>query len=452
MVNIPFPEGYTGIDDLPKRREMLINLMNINGSLVRTPGIATIGVSGGTGCRGAANWYYDGRAYYVIGTTLFRLESNLTFSNLGTIAGTEDVLIIGEQTELLILVKGGNSYTFSTGDVLTQITNPNFSSSVSAAFIDGITVYIPADGSPAFYSDVDDAATIQAGSFFDAEQLPDINKYVINYKNNIIVFGSESGEIFRTTGNETAPFQRAGNTRFEVGYVSAMSKYQDTYVFIGRQQDLGYAIYAIIGEGRVQKISNQAINEDLEDLTKAQIEAARANRFEWYGIDCVAFTIADRTYMYYDGKWTFLDSTLNGDETGAWRVNGICFSYGEYYVADTSSSSVGILSDIPSEYDQPIEAQIDTFARSSRGSFAEFGYLEVDCLTGQNGTSIGLSLSHDGRTKSDYLYESLGASGDYSKRVKWEPPGGLGYIENYLGISLRVTGEVKFSADSLTIE
>ncbi len=448
-INVPIPRSYRGIDDLPKQREVLINLFETESALVRTPGIDAVITAAGDGCRGATTWFLNGKPYFVQGTTLYRLNPDETRTNLGTIAGTADVVFSGGQRELVIVAKGGSGYTYDENNGLQAIDSPNYLASDSVAFVDGRHVFVPSDGSEAFWTDIDDARTIETTYIFNAEELPDKNIHVINLKNLVVMFGQESIEFFRPVDNVTLPFSRLSGTRIDTGYVSGGTKYRSAYVFIGRDSQQSYAIFAMEGQGQPIQISNAAVTEDLNEYTQAQIEAARVNRFKWLDKEFVAWTIGDRTYCFVDGNWIFLDSDLNGSEAGAWRVNGIAFAYGRYYVGDSETNNIGKLTSSPSEYGDSVEYQLNTFLRSQRGSFLRPRGLEIEVLTGQDSSTIGLSLTKDNRVFGDYFYRALGNTGDYQKRVRWF--GGLGQYENFMGISLRGTGQVNFSMESIVV-
>jgi hypothetical protein len=61
---------------------------------------------------------------------------------------------------------------------------------------------------PAAYSEVDNPNNIDPLNFFDAEELPDLNRVTINIANNLYIGGTESFEIYRSSGDVTAPFIR----------------------------------------------------------------------------------------------------------------------------------------------------------------------------------------------------------------------------------------------------
>lgn len=450
MPIVNLPTGYQGIDELPKQRELLLNLYNTGTGIVRTPGVTSLITSAGDPCRGADTWAVDGAAYFVIGTTLYKLNSDETRTSLGTIPGTEPVIFSGGQVQLVIMVVGGQAFTYDASNGLEQIVNANFLPSVSVDFIDGRHVFVPADGSPAIYSEVDDAGTFDPLAFFDAEELPDINQYLINVRNQLFIMGTESTEIFNTTGEADAPFSRRSGSRIDFGYVAGAVRYKNTFCFIGRARSQAPDIYMMV-TGDATPITNPAVVEDLLSYTKAQLQECKANRFKFNGLEFITFTFYNRTYAFCEGNWVVLDSNLNGSSAGPWRVNGIAYAYGKYYVGDLDSANIGILADVPSEYGGNTEYQIDTWLRTDRGTFMRPKMLEAEVLTGQNGTTIGLSLSRDGRIKSDYHYRNLGSTGNYQRRVTWRPSGGLGRYESFMGISLRGTGQVKFGAEAIAV-
>lgn len=453
-INVPLPNGYMGLDDLPKQRENLINLANIGGSLMRTPGIAhyTGDSTATAGCRGAASWGVTGNAYFVLGSQLYEKTPTELRPITSHIGGTGRCHMVGGQLYLVIVAEDADAFTYDPAtDTVSPIVTSTYKASQSVDHIDGRFVYVPRDGSPAFYSEVDDPTNINALSFFDAEEVPDDNKYVINVRNMLFLMGEYTTEVFTSTGDVTAPFARRNGSRIDYGYISGALRHDNTFTFIGRQRDQSPAIYAM-GTGSAEQISNDAVTEDLNNNhTYEELQDAVANRFKWYGKDFLCWTIGDKTYAYCEGQWLFLDSELNGSESGRWQANGVVHIHGNYYTGSLANNRFGYLSDTPSEYGQSVEYQFDTFARAERGAFMRPSYVEVDALTGQNATTIGLSLSRDGRVKGDYFYRSLGATGRYQRRMMWQPPGGLGEYESFMGISIRGTGQVLFSAEGLYV-
>ena len=450
MPTIPLPRGIKGLSSVPKSREYLINLMWCNEAIIRTPGIDEFATGVGA-CRGNVEWYADNKAYFVSGTSLLRVEANGVTTNLGTVEGTAPVVFSQGQVNLVMVVQGGKGYRYNSAEGLVEITDSDYLPSVSVDFMDGRHVFIPADGSPAFYSDIDAAGSINPLSFFDAEELPDENRAVINLNNQLYILGEQSLEVFRTNVDPDLVFTRREGARVDVGYIGGLTRFSTTAAFIGRRRDEGARIYAI-SSGDAPAISTPAIDELLnEHYTLDELKACVTVRYEWKGKEVMAFNLARHTLAFSDGVWFYQDSNLNGSEVGPWRVSAICHAYGKFLVGDSLSGKIGVLGDYPSEYGEDIEFEIKTFARGERESYFHISALMLDCLTGQKITdeTISLSVSRDGRTWGDWFSRSLGLIGDYNRLVKWQPPGGMGVKENYLGLRFRSTADVKFSLEAL---
>lgn len=450
MPQIPLPKGIQGIEAVPKAQEHLINLMWCESALIRTPGIDSFAEATGP-CRGATSWYVDGRAYFVTGTDLLQVQPDGVVNHLGTIPGSEDVVFSLGQVNLVIVVKGGNGYRYNASEGLVQIRDPDYLPSVSADFMDGRHVFIPADGSPAFYSDIDRAGDINPLSFFDAEELPDENKAVINLANQLYILGEQSMEVFRTNVDPDLVFTRREGARIDTGYIGGLTRFGPTAAFIGRNRDEGAKFY-VIGSGQAQEFSTPAIAELINDeYTLSELQDCNVVRYEWKNQEALAFNLARHTLTFCKGVWYYQDSNLNGSTVGPWRAKGVCNAYGKFLVGDSGSSVIGTLSNAPTEYGEDIEAEIKTFARGERESYLQISALMLDCLTGNKLTkeTIRLSISKDGYTFGDWFSRSLGTTGHYRRLVKWQPPGGMGTHENYMGIKLRTTADVQFSIEAL---
>ena len=449
MTQVKLPTGLAGVEDTPKINESLVNMFSLEGTLLRTPGIDLAFTANTYSCRGSATWYVDETLYKVIGQYFYRIDRATGPQQIGSISGTSDVVFSLGQVNLVIIVKGGAGYTYNQISGLQQITDPDFLPSDSVDFIDGRHVFIPSDGSPAFYSDIDNAGSINPLSFFDAEELPDLNKFVINIKNDLYIMGSEASQRFRVTQSSTTPFVRCEGSRVDVGYVCGGIRYLDTFAFIGRQRGESYAVHAM-GQGSAQAISNATVNEmlntryDVNDLEKSY-----SFSFKWHGRQFVGWTIKNDTIAYVDGNWIILDSEIQNG-TGPWTAKGVSFAYGKYYVGDRIGNNIGILSESASEYDDNLECEISTFFRSStRKSYFPIRSIILDALSGNGPSTIGLSISNNGREYGPINYVSLGEIGEYNQVIRWS--GGLGRYESFAGIKLRMTGQVRISIDSLDV-
>ena len=448
MPQIPLPKGIAGDRDIPELTESLVNLFNPgDNTILKTPGIASFATGTGV-CRGAED--FQDEHYQVSGSNLIRVRSNGTRAVIGTIEGTADCVMAKSFIALVIVVKGGKGYVYSTSNGLVEITDPDYKPSNDVDSINQRFVFVPSDGGPLFYTDVNDPNDIPALNFFDAEFLPDRNIGTINLRNDLYVGGVNSFEVFRDTGDADAPFVRVGNAAIETGYVGGKAFYKDTFVFLGKDRGGSFAFHAM-GSGDAPKISDPAIDEILNfDYTQEELLLVTSQRFTWSGVDMVAFRLARHSLLFYGSGWSYIQTGIDElDQVQPWDVNHLAFSYGRYITGSATSNSVGRLEDITTEFGERIERQIDTFIKSERNSYFVIDNLFLGAITGTKlveGT-IGLQISKDSLTYGPQVFRPLGKIGKYQQQVVWY--GGLGVFESFCGIRIRTTADVNFSLDGL---
>lgn len=453
---LSFPAGFDAIRDLPKQRTSLVNWYNDgqNNILCRF-GIDLHATFPSGFCRGS--YVFNEVLYTVYGNTLYKVSGNGMTTPVGFIAASDPVAFAASFTELVIVVKdaAGKGYVCD-GTTVTEIVDPSFLPSIDVAYMDGRFIYIPFDGSPAFYSAVYAAATIEG--FFDAEVLPDKNTGIINLRNDLYILGAESAEIFRSTGDVDAPFIRNQGSTVDTGYVAARQEFAGTFAFLGRDRGLSYGFFAM-QQGKAQRISNRAIDEVLSrEYSVSELNDCESSVVEIYGIEMVLFTLARHTFVFTGAGWHLWKSGVDGAGVNKrWRGTSIQFAYGKYFVGDNATSKFGVLSESHTEYGEAIEYYVQMFLRAPRGTYFGIAMMELDCLTGMATQShpdpqISVQVSRDGNTFFAPYWRPLGQEFQYSQRVQFNPIGGLGLFEAFAGIIFRTTAPVRFSAEQLTVE
>lgn len=449
MAEVPLPTGIVGIEDIPELREALVNLFAPgNGTLLPTPGQDNKATGTGV-CRGAID--FQNEHYQVSGTSLIKIGDDGTVTTIGTIPGIAECRFAKSFIALEIIVKGGPGFSLDTSGNLTTVGG-SFLPSIDVTAINQRFLFVPADGGPVFFTDVNAPTTIPALNFFDAELLPDENTGIINLKNDVYVGGQNSFEIFRDTGPTDSPFQRVDGAAVETGYVTARARYKGTFVFLGRDRKGSFAFH-IMSSGDAPKISNPAIDEILnEEYTQAELETCLSQRFEWKGVDMVAFRLPRETLLFYGTGWSHIQSGVNAaNEIQPWDVNHLAFSYGRYITGSAKSTEIGVLTTSNTEFGNRIERQIDTFIKADANAYFGVDSLLLRVTTGSSGLleapTIGLQISRDNLTFGPQVFRGLGKTGKTQQQLAWY--GGLGVFESYMGIRLRTTADVKFAIDGL---
>lgn len=449
MPNVPLPKGIVGDKDTPELQESLVNLYNPgNNTLLKTPGVKSLGVGNGP-CRGVID--FNEQHYQVSGNQLIRVGEFGDVQTLGTIAGTEDCVLERSFSFLVIIVKGGNGYSFNDTQGVVQITSANFTPSIDVCAINQRFVFVPADGGVIFYTDVG-TLNIADSNFFDAELLPDRNTGCININNDLYIGGVDSWEVFRDIGDIDNPFLRVDGAAVEGGYLVAKARYKNSFVFLGREREGNFGFY-IMGSGVMSRISVDPIDEILnEDYTLDQLRSCTSQRFTWNKTDMVAFRLPNETFLFYGSGWsriqTGIDSALKNQP---WDVKFLAFSYGKYLTGSATTPNIGKLANITTEFDNRIERQINTFISASEpNTYFVIDNFFLDGLTGTKlieGT-VGLSISRDNETFGPTIWRGLGHIGKSQQQLAWY--GGAGAFEKFCGVRIRTTADVNFSLKGLT--
>lgn len=450
-MRVPFPGGLEGIKELPRTRRNLLNCYNDGqGRIIGRQGISLISTPGDV-ARGGFEW--NSELYEVYSTNLKRVTDvdTGTFSTIGTIAGSAPIKTAIGFNDAVILVPGGNIYTLDKTDSLTTISgNPNFVPSVDVAHINGRFVYIPTDGSPSFFSDIGAAGIVQSDSFFDAEELPDNNNGVFNGKNTLYICGINSIQLFSDTGASPVPFKGIKRSRILNGLIGGLLEYNNTFLFIGREEGQDRGIYSIAG-GAAPKISNEAIDEILNTYTIAELGDAITGRLKHNGNDIATFRLGRDSFAFFGGNWFSLDTIID-TISRPWSGGFITQFNGTYFSA--FEDKFGKFRDFNTDYGERITRLIKTGVDQEDGDDFSFQELELGISQGFNSSSgeVGLRTSDDNVLYGDTIFESTGDIGQYGNKLNWDYPGGLGTYPGFLGIELRTTDDINFSSDHLILK
>ncbi len=450
MARVAFPTGFIGVENLPRTRRSLQNCFNdINGNIISRPGITQLNTTGKV-ARG--QFVFNGLLYQVVSQSLIKITNTLTgaFSTIGTIPGNEPIeTAIGFNTAVIVVKSvTGAIFTLDKSDVLVNISgNANFVPVTDVANINGRFVYIPFDGSPAFFSDVGAAGTVQVLSFFDAEELPDLNNSVFNFKNTLYIGGTDSFELFRDTGATPNPFARISGSRITNGFIGGLIEYNETFLFLGREKDQDFGIYAI-GQGKAPKISNETIDLVLTTYTQTELAAAIGGRLKWRGHDIATIKLARDSFGFFAGNWFVLDTVIDGISK-PWSGGFITQFEGKYFSA--FEDKIGVFERVNTDYGSSITRIVDTAFAQENNDFFVCQSIELGISQGFSTTtgSVAIQVSRDNVTYGPLLFRDLGAIGQYSNHLAWNFAGGFGAFDGFMGVRIFTTEDVEFSANYL---
>jgi hypothetical protein len=399
----------------------------------------------------------NGVPYYVLGSTLYSLDLTqdaegdpvYTLNSKGTITGMGRVSMADNGTQLVIQVPGGTGYVFD-GTTLAAITDTDFTANGNpqyVSFIDGYFVF-STDSKKFIASDVNDGTSYDPLYFGTAEADPDDIVAPFVFSNQLIMFGSETHEVFQNIGGTAFPFQRLPGAVNDVGLVAPLSlqKFRTGFMFLGAGEYEDAAFYFSTGS-RPERVSTEPIDNAVQAMSRSEQEGCHSWSYSKDGHDFVGFQFATRTFVYdvTTGAWHERKSTVSGVQI-SYRIESVVQAYGLTICGDAYDGRIGKLdNDVYTEYGSQITREVSFLPLVAQ---AENIFVTAFEVTPESGTGnddvedpqIEMRLSRDGQTWTDWTSRSIGKIGEYNQRCVWRR---LGRMPRLAVFALRCTDKAK---------
>ena len=435
-MDIPFVTGYY-IDEV--KEASAVECTNLVPELPgtdkqkyrRTAGVSLFTTAGTKLSRGA--WVMDDIAYEVAGSNLYRINSDGTNTDLGSITGSGRVSMADNGTQLCIVVPGDTGYIYTVSGGLVTISDTDYTANPSyqVAFIDGYFVHVTPD--KLFSSDLNDGTSYNALYFADAESKPDKITSVHVSRNQLYIGGVETTEPFSNVGGADFPFRRIPGAVMPIGVKAKFSlvEFARTFAFVGNGRDELPAVY-LVTSATPQRISTNAIDAKIQELTDSEREDIFCTSYAEGGGFFLNVHLKNNTFTYDSSTGLWHERTskdVNGLQTN-WRVNNIMTAYGKTLVTDNQSGRVGEMStDFYKEYDDSVKRVFSTIPFKSLDSRLSISYMQLYCKAGTGNSddaepTVMREFSDDGGyTWSNQTSRSLGKEGERNKRQVWRREG-----------------------------
>ena len=373
--------------------------------------------------------------YAVIGTTLYKIDSNGVGVSISGTLGTDSgyVWMADNGTELMIVDPGRDGYIYETvaGGNLTQISDGDFPTPETVTFLDGYFVVTESDTGKVWISASYDGTSWDALDFATAEKFPDNLLSQVVHKGQLWLAGSKSIEVWYNSGAADYPLENIGVTIPEgIGAAASMSRDKDSIYMINEEgqavRSQGYDFVPISTPQVDYAISQYVRYSDAIGYIYTQ----EGHRF-WV----VNFPSAQTTWVYdiTTGFWherLSYRSDLGPGYYGRHRSNcyakfGTKHLVGDYYNGKIYQLKTTVYWDD----DEVIKRQRRTIAMTEPGTNNRITHnsLEIDFETGV-GLNTGqgsdpqamLKWSDDeGNTWSNEHWRGIGKMGEYGTRVRW---------------------------------
>jgi hypothetical protein len=432
-------------------------------ALFGTPGIVEKIDLGAAPSRGAA--FMDGRYWVVTGDTLWSLgidpvTGQLLAINMSDLTGVDIegsgrvamASNAGPNKQLCIVVPGGKGYVAFWNEStvgLQEITDPDYLPSDSVCYKDGYYIFTETDSNVILLSGENDPLSFNALEFGTAEQRPgDIVSCVV-MGNQLYILKEESTEVYQNVGEGDFPFQAAKSAGSDKGAHSRHSPivFEGGYYFIGGGVNEDTAIWRAGKSGVPQKISTDAIDNEIGKFTEDEILEAFSFTYSLAGATFIGFTFrsdvrASRTFVFNveasnaSGKMVWFEQQ-SGMDDDAWRIASATEAFGVVLVSDSKDGRIGFLDlETYTEYGEPIERMKVTppLVRGGNPFFVWaielFMQSGVGLITGQGSdpqVMMDFSIDNARNWSNPEQVAPIGKIGEYLRRTVWRKLGRAPY-------------------------
>lgn len=360
---------------------------------------------------------FGGDFLVVSGSQLHRKPVVGASRSLGPVTGISLVEIAADGTNAF-LAAGGLFLT--DGETVGRVETPDDALVVSVATINSYFIFQVAE-SGRFYWVPPGEIEIDALDFATAERWPDKGVAVRTTVDEIWFLNEQSVEVWSSTGNAEAPFQRIEGRLFEWGCSARETavNLDNTIFWVGERSQEGRVV--LRGGAVPEIVSTNGISERLNAATALSAFTLALDGHEFY-----VLRIGGQGTFLYDvstGLWSEWSSY--GREQ--WRVQAAAAApNGPLLLGDDETADLWVLDgEVGHDEGQPIVRQV-TGLIPLMGQTASIDSLSLTASVGWSPDYdiepvIGLRFSRDGFTFKDRGPRSLGKKGQYGKRVRWEP-------------------------------
>lgn len=392
--------------------------------LVSTPGLRLICTSPGPS-RGMFQ-SSKGRTFFVSGNGFYELSGSIA-TERGTVDSAGGQVGMDDNGIHLLIVTGVSGYAFKFSDnTFTQITDENFPAATAVQFLDQyLIVDDPATGNFQL-SALADATDWDGLDIASPEGSPDKLLTLVVSQRELILFGTQTVEVWYNSGNDSFPLVRREGAFIEAGIVGRDAKAKlDFGVFFWGQDKNGGKIFYRINGYNAQRVSNHAVESAVAGYGDISGATCWAYQSKGHSFIVSNFPGADTTWVFDVATGLWHERTSGNSRH---RAENHCYDGSRHIVGDYQNGNIYELTD--SELTDNGE-EISRIRRAPHFSkeLARISHyaFQLDMETGVGATSGNgrdpmaiLRYSDDGgHTWSQERWQSIGKRGNYKHRVIW---------------------------------
>ncbi len=253
----------------------------------------------------------DTHVYAVIGGNIVECSVFGEVRTIGTCPAAGLVSFARNIVKQIALVSGGNVYRIEGGEVYLENTLTELSPR-TVTFIDGYFVFALGNGQ--FHWTEPNSFNYIATNFATAEADPDGLKCALKYRRELWLFGSDTIEAWKSTGDADGAFRRLGGGVIENGMSAecAAAEVKSNLVWI----DEDNTVQISGGDFNSVAISVSGIARDIEDLVNK--ETLRIWDYPMSGHRFIVVQSDEWTHVY--NLTTKLWNTRTSEGLNRWRI------------------------------------------------------------------------------------------------------------------------------------
>lgn len=380
---------------------------------------------------------FDGDLFSVVGNTIYRGTTSLN-----SLAGSQtNAVSFADDGIDEILIAGGTTMRRYDGS-LANVTFPDSASVRKVVFLAGLFVAVRSGSGRFYWSAVNNGASWNALDFATAESKGDELLDAVVIGDVLWLLGQESTEAWVVTGSSTLPFRKITDRGYSLGVIAT-----------GAALELQGRLCWVGNDARPYMDGQPIADEGLAERIRAS-SFVRCFSFTYEGHPIFCIRIATGTWGYdlTTGSWVRFTSYLRPN----WRVRTAFTKGHTVYLGDDELNRIWTFGG-GDENGEPIQCVFSAVVPvtgapmqvDNVGLFANFGRTNI--LQGQGDEPfIEMRISrNEGKSWSDWRPKSLGRTGEYRKRVRWNR---CGMLDTPCGIlEFRSTDVNRFRLSGLTI-
>ena len=381
------------------------------------PGITTFSTPryGSDSVQGRALFQMKGQLYAVVGQSFYTVSSTGTAARAGAIPGNARLLLAGNGIQ--IVTDTGYIYDGSTVSYITDMDRPDWE---AVDFIDGYIVYVESDSGRFGCSALYDGSDYDALDFATAEGSPDNLVTLIVDHRQVILFGTDTTEIWFNSGQSGFPFERLSGGFLELGALArlGMAKADNSVFWLASDR----TIRRLSGQTPV-RVSQHGVEESLSRYTT--VADCEAFSYTWDGhiFGVFRFPTEGRCWAFDVTTNEWHERQTYGSE--GWNITQAVACNGEVYVLDAITGTIGVLDDtVYTDFGNTLRREVTFPAVYSTERRLFHSQFDAVFRTGDAPISVTpyvtLEISNDGgNTWRALVDRPLGEIGEYRKVLRW---------------------------------